>query len=216
MREDHTEPSRGVIPMVFCGAEPTLMIVTEVPPKGRWEAGKGGSWQDGNLFHNDNGGIQRTFCEWFDIDEQSFQKKVFWIDLMNCWIAKENRKEPKPGISCSDRSLYQYCAGKYIDRCIMAVEPKLIITLGKPAAAFFVGSNVVRQRGLKEFIGVGKTPHVTTLNGKTHCCGLAHLYHPSRRNDYSGRNNSSEQKACVDELSQIIKNYVDMRETKRA
>jgi|GEM_PF-4993779 len=189
-KESSIDASKGILPLVFCGSDPQIMVVSEVPPKTKWLAGKGGAWQNGDLYQNDIGGIQRELCRWLGCEEKRFQEKVFWIQRMNCWIEHSNKKFMKTR---------QHCSNKFLNRCIIAVEPKMIIALGKPAAKYF--TSVDR---LEDIVGVREKPSLFNDGERKHSCRVAYLYHPSRQNKATGLHESTEHADAITELRKIL------------
>ena len=115
------------IPFVFVGKHPQILVVSEIPSKSAWKKNEGKDWIEGKsiLPKNENRGISNKLCKWLEIDRNLFKEKILWIQRANCCVDK------------GKEFALQHCSEKFIRRVIESLKPKLIITLGKPAAQYF-------------------------------------------------------------------------------
>lgn len=125
----------GGTPFVFVGKNPHILVVSEIPYSKAWEKNEGKDWAEGKSFlpDNQNIGISNRLCSWLKIDRYIFKEKVFWIQRANCCVEK------------GKQFVFQHCSEKFLRRVIESLKPKLIITLGKPAAQYFFQFNKLKN-----------------------------------------------------------------------
>ena len=141
-------------PFVYSSVNPDIMVVSEMPPGSAWKEDIGALWARKDLFAASATGAPHKLCEWVGIDQSEARRRLFWIQRANCTV------------SVGKRFAFQHCSGKFLDRAMDIVKPKLIIILGRVAAEYFF------QFGkIKEVMG-----EVKTYRGYE--CVV--LYHPSR------------------------------------
>jgi len=134
----------GNTPFIYSGAEPKIMIVSEVPLQSSFEEDYGREWVMGMV----NKRTPKTLFEWLDLDFDTAKRVIFWIQRMNCALRKGQGLEK----ARSD------CSAKYIPRAIEAVNPDLILTIGRPALSWFFKGKYTELVG--KVRKVGKTPFV--------------------------------------------------------
>lgn len=133
---DHCGDHKGNTPFIYAGPESRLMIVSHVPHKGSFEENYGKTWAEGMI----NKGTPRALFKWLNLDFEEAKRIIFWIQIMNCALDKNN------GLDVAKRD----CSAMFIPRAIRAVQPKLIVTIGRPAAEWFFGGSF---RLLRDLVG---------------------------------------------------------------
>ncbi|MFW9769240.1 MAG: uracil-DNA glycosylase family protein [Candidatus Thorarchaeota archaeon] len=123
----HCGDIKGNTPFIYAGSDSRLMVVSHVPHKGSFEENYGKLWAEGMI----NKGTPRTLFKWLDLDFEEAKRIIFWIQLMNCALDKSN------GLDIARRD----CSAKFIPRAIRTVKPKIIVTIGRPAAEWFFGGS---------------------------------------------------------------------------
>jgi uracil-DNA glycosylase len=156
-----------LVPFVYLGADPKVLVVSEIPAVRAWEQDIGASWERGELFaplkndkKKESKGAPHTLCKWLGKDESWARSQLFWIQRANCVV---------PG----KRFAFQHCSGKFLDRAIDLVQPRLILILGGVAAEFFC------RRSFKKLSELMGQAQKYVLNEKSYNCVV--LYHTSRR-----------------------------------
>ena len=123
----HCGDLKGNTPFIYAGPESRLMIVSHVPHKGSFEENYGKTWAEGMI----DKGTPRALFKWLDLDFEEAKRIIFWIQRMNCALDKSN------GLDIAIRD----CSTMFIPRAIKAVQPKLIVSIGRPAAEWFFGGS---------------------------------------------------------------------------
>lgn len=115
-------------PLVYCGKNPRLFVVSEIPPKGAWENDQGDVWVDTMDFANTEKGTTYEFCKAIGIIDEA-DDIPFWIQRANCYHNK------------GKQYMLNHCSCKFIRRAIRTVKPEVIVALGKTAASWFLQFN---------------------------------------------------------------------------
>jgi hypothetical protein len=109
--------------------DPKVLVVSQIPPPSAWREDIGKRWAEGELFartKRSKGGAPHTLClDWLQKDENWGKNHLFWIQRTNCTV----KRECLASKHCSDKFLHQAIES--------VVKPKLIILLGRSAAAYF-------------------------------------------------------------------------------
>ena len=177
-------PERQMTPAVYSAPKPSIMVISEMPPKRAWGDDMGGQWMRKNSIKNKGweSGTKYEFCKWLGIVEEVDQL-VFWMERANCYVGKGRRQ------------VYRHCSGKFVPRAIQAVRPKLVITLGRNAARHFLPSGKLSEV-------VGRT--FDRREGSVEYT-LIPMFHPSRAN-IAARTEFEEKH---DESIRLAKQFID-------
>ena len=146
-------------PVVYGTADSKIFVVSEGPPEDAWISDLGKEWSKHFDLSGPSGGAARGFCRWLGIEKGPYDC-LCWIQRANCWAGK--RYGP----------ISFHCSKEYIPRAIEVVKPKVIVTLGRPAARWFLEFG-----NLSEVVG-----NEFAYSAGSFACPVIPLYHPSGRN----------------------------------
>ena len=140
-------------PLVYSPISPTVVVVSEMPSIWAWNADIGRVWAESHLLAGGTTGAPHTLCKWLGLDYREAISKLFWIQRANC------------AVTVGKHFAFQHCSSRFLDRALHLVKPKLILTLGKIAAQYFL-----RFDRLEDVMG-----RIRTYEGYD----FVALYHPS-------------------------------------
>ncbi len=156
-------PKPEFMPAVYSAENPDILIVSEMPLDDAWKNGLGKAWINSTGWIDNVAGTTKTLIEWLEFSPDEAAKRLFWIQRANCHYP--------PGKSRN--KAFEHCSKEYIPRAISAVEPDIIIALGKSAAVWFFKRNHIH-----DMVGREDKKNTTYLvDGKEYPCFA--LFHPS-------------------------------------
>ncbi len=118
-------------PVVYSAHEPDILLVSEVPPIGKWKAGLGDMriHKIGIPVEDPPLTTSAVLIDWLNLSRVDAENRFFWIQRINCVPIKEAKAR-----------IAKYCSEKYIAKAIHSIDNlTAIITIGKPATRWFFG-----------------------------------------------------------------------------
>ena len=181
-------PKPEYMPVVYSAENPDILIVSEMPLDDAWKKHLGKAWQTSTGWIDNVAGTTKTLIEWLELTADEAAKRLFWIQRANCHYA----------IGESRNKAYEVCSEKYIKKAIRAVDPDLIIALGKSAAVWFF-----KRNHIYDMVGRKDEKDTTYLvDGKEYPC-LA-LFHPSGRSKSHRIKHKDKQERAKKRIKAII------------
>ena len=159
----YCKPKPEHTPVVYSAEDPDILIVSEIPLGSAWTNDLGNAWKTSSGWIDNVAGTTKTLIEWLELSADEAAKRLFWIQRANCYYL-DGRSRNKA---------FENCSEKYIKKAIRAVNPNLIIALGKSAAVwFFKRNHIYDMVGRKD-----KKDTTYLVDGKEYPCFA--LFHPS-------------------------------------
>ena len=175
-------------PVVYSAEDPDILIVSEIPPPKAWTRDLGEDWRNSSGWIKHVGGTTKTLIEWLELTTDEAAKRLFWIQRANCHYPKGE----------SRNKAFENCSEKHIQKAIRAVDPDLIIALGKSAAVWFFKRNHIYDMVGRE----DKKDTTYLVDGKEYPCFA--LFHPSGINKSHRIEHKDKQEHALELIRAII------------